>query len=117
MLEELLAKGPTRSKSKFVVVGEIAKEDDHINNIEILKEKIKDLLGNNGLHGAVHDKKAGKEGKIKHGGLGTKPGPGTLSRSGGPKLTIGKKKKETRNRGGWSGPLSVIAESRLNSMK
>lgn len=109
------AKGLTQSKSKFAILSELEDVDDDMNSIEALKRRIKEVPGPSTSHGLPHEKHSGRAGKAKQSGPSMQSNPGGSTRDGGPKLTIGKKKDSSSGRG-RSGPLSVIAESTLNSM-
>lgn len=65
------------------------------------------------MQGSVHAKKAGKSVKGKESGLTIKQGQGT-SKNGGPKKSMGSKSESILGR---FGPLNVIDDSRLNTIK
>lgn len=78
-------------KSKFTILGELAKEEDNEHNIEALKKRIKALPGPSAVHGEKPTGKAGGTEKVKQGSPNDTKSLGTSTRNISPKLTIGKK--------------------------
>lgn len=101
-LAAIATQGLSGRQSKFAVLGAIPDDDVGLHSIELLKKKIKDILGPSGSHGAPKDRPNRNNGKAKL-GPSSKPTPGPPHRTAASQLVIGRP----------PGPSSTVATKSL----